>query len=347
MTAPLPSAAELAALSLAGDGIDRGLAERLMAAGPERDLEILDAAYRVRRQTFGHGVRLHVLLNAKMGGCPEDCGFCSQSARAPESPVPIRPLLDGDEILGAARRAHEAGAYKFCIVTATRGPSDRDLDQLCPAVERIKAEVPVGVCCSLGLLTDERARRLADAGVDRFNHNLETSEDRYGEICTTHTWRDRVATVKAARAAGMEACCGGILGLENDDADVLDLAYALRELDVESIPLNFLDPRPGTPRAGAIPPTPRRCVRTLAVFRLVHPRRDLRAAGGREVNLRSLQAMALYAANSIFTEGYLTTPGNHHADDLRMVADAGFHLERWDAGPAKEHPCRATTSTPT
>jgi biotin synthase len=336
----LPAAAELAALSLRENGVPRDLAERLLAAGPEHDLSILDAAYRVRRESFGHGVRLHVLLNAKMGGCPEDCGFCSQSARAVgETNVPPSPILDGDAIVEAARRAHDAGAYKFCIVTATRGPSDRDLDTLCPAVERIKKEIPVGVCCSLGLLTEQRAARLAGAGVDRFNHNLETSEERYHEVCTTHTWRDRVATVKMARAAGMEACCGGILGLENDDGDVLDLAYALRELDVESIPLNFLDPRPGTAKAESpVPlsarraspaPSPRRCIRTLAIFRLVHPRRDLRAAGGREVNLRSMQTMALYAANSIFTEGYLTTGGNRHDVDLRMIDDAGFHIERW------------------
>ena len=327
MTLP---AADLAARSLTDDGIDRDLAERLLAAPPADDLTILDAAFRVRRESFGNGVRLHVLLNAKMGGCPEDCGFCSQSARSVgDTNVPASRMLPGDEILHAARRAHAAGAYKFCIVTATRGPSDRDLDALCPAVETIKREVPVGICCSLGLLTEAHAERLAKAGVDRFNNNLETSESRYAEVCTTHTWRDRVDTVKRARAAGMEACCGGILGLEHDDKDVLDLAYALRELDVESIPLNFLDPRPGTARAGAAAPSPRRAIRTLAVFRLIHPRRDLRAAGGREANLRSLQAMSLYAANSIFTEGYLTTPGNSHQADLRMIEDAGFRLERW------------------
>jgi biotin synthase len=323
-------APDLATRSLADGGIDRDLAERLLAAPAGDDLTILDAAYRVRRETFGHGVRLHVLLNAKMGGCPEDCGFCSQSARAVgDTNVPASRMLPGDEILHAAKRAQAAGAYKFCIVTATRGPSDRDLDALCPAVETIKREVPIGVCCSLGLLTEAHAERLAAAGVDRFNHNLETSESRYPEVCTTHTWKDRVDTVKRARAAGMEACCGGILGLEHDDRDVLDLAFALRELDVESIPINFLDPRPGTSRAGAVPPTPRRAIRALAVFRLIHPRRDLRAAGGREINLRSMQAMCLYAANSIFTEGYLTTPGNRHDADRRMIEDAGFRLESW------------------
>ncbi len=323
-------AADLAARSLADDGIDRALAERLVAAPPSDDLTILDAAYRVRREVFGNGVRLHVLLNAKMGGCPEDCGFCSQSARAVgDTNVPASRMLPGDEILHAAKRAQQAGAYKFCIVTATRGPSDRDLDALCPAVETIKREVPIGICCSLGLLSEAHAERLAAAGVDRFNHNLETSESRYPEVCSTHTWKDRVETVQRARAAGMEACCGGILGLEHDDKDVLDLAFALRELDVESIPLNFLDPRPGTARAGSVAPTPRRAIRMLAVFRLIHPRRDLRAAGGREVNLRSMQAMCLYAANSIFTEGYLTTPGNRHDADRAMIEDAGFRLESW------------------
>lgn len=317
--------------SLDEGGVSRRVAEDVLALPQEMDLAVLDAAYAVRRRHFGHGVRLHVLLNAKRGRCPEDCGFCSQSSHHPDADDGAHPLLTGSQIVEAARRAASFGAYRFCVVTATRGPSDRDLATLCPAVAEIKRSVPVGVCCSLGLLDDAQADRLAAAGVDRFNHNVETSEARFGDVCSTHTFADRVGTVQRARRAGMGACCGGILGLESTDADVLDMAYTLRELDVESIPLNFLDPRPGTDGAASPAPSPRRCLRMLAVFRLIHPHRDLRAAGGREANLRSLQAMSLYAANSIFTEGYLTTGGADHNTDLRMIEDAGFHLERWDA----------------
>jgi biotin synthase len=310
-------------------GIPRDLAERILELPADLDLAVLDAAFTVRRHFFGRRVRIHVLLNAKRGRCPEDCSFCSQSAHHPGADDGAHPLLHPGQILEAARRAGNFGAYRFCIVTATRGPSSKDLAALCPAVAQIKRDIPIGVCCSLGLLTDDQAHDLAAAGVDRFNHNLETSEARFGDVCSTHTWQDRADTVTRARSAGMGACCGGILGLEHTDADILDLAYSLKELDVESIPLNFLDPRPATPDAASTAPSPRRSLRMLALFRLIHPHRDLRAAGGREVNLRSLQALTLYAANSIFTEGYLTTGGATANDDLRMIRDAGFELERW------------------
>ena len=328
----------LAATAIAEGGIDRAVAEAALDAPADLDLAILDQAFTVRRHYYGRGVRLHVLMNAKRGACPEDCSFCSQSVRAVgETGVQISPLASADAMVHAAQAAYDAGAYRFCIVTATRGPSDRDLDTICPAVERIRSDIPVGICCSLGLLADGQAERLAGAGVDRFNHNLEASESAYSEICTTHTWRDRVETVKRARAAGMGACCGGILGLEHERGDVLDLAYALRELDVESIPLNFLDPRPGTANEETPAPAARQALRTLAVFRLIHPHRDLRAAGGRETTLRSLQAMVLWVANSIFTDGYLTTGGQRNAEDRRMIEDAGFHLERWgDSSDTKD-----------
>jgi len=324
-------------------GIPRDLAERVLALPAEDDLAVLDAAYAVRRHFFGRRVRLHVLINAKRGRCPEDCSYCSQSAHHPDADDGAHPMLAASQLVEAARRASAFGAYRFCIVTATRGPSEKDLETLCPAVEEIRDRIGVGVCCSLGLLADGQAERLAAAGVGRFNHNLETSESRFGEVCETHTWQDRVDTVRRARTAGMGACCGGIVGLEKDDGDLLDMAYALRELDVESIPLNFLDPRPGTPAAGRESPSPSRCLRMLAVFRLIHPHRDLRAAGGREANLRSLQAMSLYVANSIFTEGYLTTDGAEHNDDIRMIQDAGFELERWDPS----HDRQATVETAT
>jgi biotin synthase len=309
------------------DGIARERAVEALAAPADETWELLAAARRVRARFHGNRVRVHILLNAKLGACPEDCGFCAQSSRY-ETPAGRAPLLDAASIVADARRAAGAGAWKFCIVTATRGPSDRDLDVLCEAVREIKRTVPVKVCTSLGLLDAGKARRLAEAGVDRFNHNLETSARMFPEICTTHSYEDRVRTLRLAREAGMEACCGGIVGMGETDEDLLDLAYALKDVGASSIPVNFLDPRPGTPLGNRPRLTPLRCLQVLSVFRLVHPRPDLRAAGGREVNLRSLQPLCLLAANSIFTEGYLTTPGNRADEDRRMIEDAGFVIEQ-------------------
>ena len=319
--------ARLADEALEMDGIARERAREALAAPEAEAWDLLAAARRVRVVHHGNRVRVHVLCNAKLGGCPEDCGFCAQSSRY-ETPAGRAPPLATADIVAQARDAAAAGAWKFCIVTATRGPTDRELDSLCEAVREIKRTIPVKVCTSLGLLDAPKARRLAEAGVDRFNHNLETSRRLFGEVCTTHSYDDRVQTLRHAREAGMEACCGGIVGMGETSEDLLDLAYALKEVGATSIPVNFLDPRPGTPMADRPRLTPLRCLQILAVFRLIHPRPDLRAAGGREVNLRSLQPAALLAANSIFTEGYLTTPGNEASQDLRMIEDAGFVAER-------------------
>jgi biotin synthase len=319
--------ADLARRSLAGALPTRDDCRRVLAAPGDDLLALLDAAFTVRRHHWGRRVSLHVLENAKQGACPEDCGFCSQSSRY-DSPGGEAPIKSVDELVDGARRAHAARAKRYCMVTATRGPSSRDLDVICEAARRIHAEVgPLELCASLGLLTEAKARRLREAGVDRFNHNLETSERHYGKVVTTHRWRDRVETVQIARAAGMETCCGGIVGLGEDDDDLIDLALVLRELDVDSVPVNFLDPRPGTPMAGASRIAPEHALRALCMFRFVHPRTDLRVAGGREVTLRSMQVLALYPANSIFTQGYLTTAGATARHDHQMIRDAGFELE--------------------
>jgi biotin synthase len=289
-------------------------------------LAVLDAAFRVRRAHWGRRVSLHVLENAKLGACPEDCGFCSQSARH-SSPSGESPIKSVDELVAGARRAHAARAKRYCMVTATRGPSQRDLDTICAAAAQIKAEMDIELCASLGLLTEAKAQRLAASGIDRFNHNLETSERHYGAIVTTHSWRDRVETVQLAKRAGMDTCCGGIVGLGETVDDLLDLAFALRALDVDSVPVNFLDARPGTPLAGYPRVEAGFALRALCMFRFVHPRTDLRVAGGREITLRALQVMALYPANSIFTQGYLTTAGATVRDDHQMIRDAGFELE--------------------
>ena len=318
----------LADRCLAGDLPTRDAARAVLHASPDELLTILDAAFRVRRAYWGRRVSLHVLENAKLGACPEDCGFCSQSSKhAVHSPSGEAPMKSVADLVEGARVAHATRAKRYCMVTATRGPSQRDLDTVCAAAQQIKSEMDIELCASLGLLTEAKAQLLAEAGVDRFNHNLETSERHYAKIVSTHTWRDRVETVQIAKRAGMETCCGGIVGLGESEEDLLDLAFALRELDVDSVPVNFLDARPGTPLAGSPLVEPGYALRALCMFRFVHPRTDLRVAGGREITLRALQAMALYPANSIFTQGYLTTGGATPHADHQMIRDAGFELE--------------------
>jgi biotin synthase len=316
---------ELAERVLGGGRLTREEALAALQCPDDELLALLDAAFRVRLRHFGREVRLHVLRNAKSGMCRENCAFCSQAAGA-YSGIDRYGLQSVEELVAGAREAHRLGAVKYCMVTATRGPSERDLDVICEAVGRIKREMPIHICTSLGLLGPGQAERLAEAGVDRFNHNLETSRSFFPRVCQTHTYDDRVATIRAAKAAGMEACCGGIVGMGESPEDRVDLAFECGELSVESIPVNFLDPRPGTPLEHVPRLEPRECLKTLCMFRLVNPAADLRVAGGREANLRQLQPLALYPANSIFTEGYLTTPGQGHESDLAMIRDAGFEV---------------------
>ncbi|MGB0648040.1 MAG: biotin synthase BioB, partial [Bradymonadia bacterium] len=268
----------------------------------------------------------HVLQNARSGKCPEDCRFCSQSA-AYNTGITDYPIQTVESLVQGARKAKASGAARYCMVTATRGPSKNDLDVICDAVHTIKTEFPeLELCTSLGLLTPAKAKRLKDAGVDRYNHNLETSANHFETVVTTHGYQDRVDTIKAAHDVGMQACCGGIVGMGETLTDQVELAFALRDLEVESIPVNFLDPRPGTPMGDCERLTPHQCLVTLAMFRFVNPSRDVRVAGGREANLGAMQSLALYPANSIFTEGYLTTLGNQHSSDHQMIRDAGFNV---------------------
>ncbi len=317
---------QLASRVLDGHMATREESRVVLQASPDDLLDLLAAAFRVRRHYFGRQVHVHVLENAKLGSCPEDCGFCSQSAKH-GSPGGEAPIETVDELVAGAHRAVAAKAKRYCMVTATRGPSGRDLDVVCEATRRIKEELDIEVCASLGFLNADKASRLVDAGVDRFNHNLETSERYFGEMVSTHTYDDRKNTVRIAKQAGMTTCSGGIIGLGENEDDVLDLAYALRDLDVDSVPVNFLDPRPGTPLAGRARLDPIYALKVLCMFRFVHPRADLRVAGGREVTLRSMQPMALYPANSFFTAGYLTTDGATPNHDHQMVRDMGFEIE--------------------
>ena len=290
-------------------------------------LPLLHEARTVRERFFGNRVQVHILNNAQNARCPEDCGYCSQSAvtDAPLRPYPWKPKA---ELVAEAKNAHASGAFRYCMVASGRGPTDRQIDFLVDVVETIKAEVPVNICVSVGLLDEAKARRLKRAGVDRLNHNLNTSERHYPEICTTHTYADRLATLRAARAAGLEACSGLIVGMGEQDEDVVEVALELRALEVPSIPVNFLLPIEGNPvqSDGSLSPT--RALRVLAMMRLANPRAEVRVAAGREGHLRSLEALSLWPANSLFVEGYLTTKGKGATDTYRMIRDAGFVVER-------------------
>jgi biotin synthase len=290
-------------------------------------LDLLSAVYRVRRRWFGNEVQLYFLMNAKSGLCPEDCGYCSQS-KVSEAEIPRYNLLSREKLLDGARVAAERKARTYCIVISARGPNEREMNAVTSIVPEIKQRYNLKICACLGLLTPQQAQQLKDCGVDRVNHNLNTSESFYGEICSTHTFADRIATLRAVHDAGMEMCSGGIIGMGEGPRDVVEMALTLRDLGVQSIPVNFLNPIDGTPLAGRWELNPRYCLKVLAMFRLVNPDREIRIAGGRELHLATLQALGLYAANSIFVGGYLTTQGQAPESDYQMIRDLGFEIVR-------------------
>ena len=289
-------------------------------------LPLLHAAYQPRARHFGRKVMVHILNNVQNGLCPEDCGYCSQS-RDSASAIRKYAIKSDEQILTEAEHAARAGATRYCMVLSGRGPTIERTRKLADLIRRVKERYPIEVCLSAGLIEEEHARILAEAGLDRLNHNLNTSEDHYSEICTTHTFSDRIRTLEAARKCGIETCSGFILGMGESSGDVIELAFRLRELEVPSIPVNFLIPIDGNPLKSDGSLTPERCLRALALVRLINPRAEIRAAGGREGHLRSLQALALYPANSLFVEGYLTTRGDAVADTYRMIRDAGFEVD--------------------
>jgi biotin synthase len=316
----------LADKALAGEELTRGEALSVLACHDDQLLTLLQAAFRVRRAHFGRKVKLNMLVNAKSGICPEDCGYCSQSIVS-TADVPKYSMLSRDVLLDGAREAWARKAGTYCIVASGRRPSKRELAEVTAAVRAIKEELPLKVCACLGLLSDDDAQELRAAGVDRYNHNLNTSREHHGAITTTHTYDDRVATVEAVKRAGISPCSGFIAGMRETDDQLVDVAFALRELDADSIPVNFLHAIPGTPLEGTHELEPRRCLKVLALLRFVCPAKEIRVAGGRELNLGSLQPLALYPANAIFIGDYLTTPGQAAEADYRMIAELGFEIE--------------------
>jgi biotin synthase len=306
--------------------------EALAVLGSSDDdlMDVVAAAFRVRRRFFGRRVKLNYLVNIKSGLCPEDCFYCSQRVGS-GADVLKYSWLKTDEVLASAEAGVAGGARRVCLVASGRGPTDKDIDRVATTISAFKSRNPdVEVCACLGLLSDGQATRLADAGTTAYNHNLNTSGGHYADICTTHEYADRVSTVESAKSAGLSPCSGLIAGMGETDEDLVDVAFALRALSPDSVPVNFLIPFDGTPLAGEWTLTPQRCLRILAMVRFVCPSAEVRLAGGREIHLRTLQPLALHVVNSIFLGDYLTSEGQPGAADLAMIADAGFTVEGAD-----------------
>ena len=284
-------------------------------------VELAGLAHRVRLDWCGPTVEVEGILSAKTGGCPEDCHFCAQSSRF-DTPVKAMPFLDADEVLAAAAETAALGATEFCIVLAVRGPDERTLERILELVPLVRERTGLQVAVSAGILSPEQAKRLAAGGVHRYNHNLETARSFFSRVVTTHRWAERAETCRLVRAAGMELCCGALLGMGESDAQRVELLLQLRDLDPTEVPVNFLNPRPGTPLGDRSAVGAWEAIRWIALFRLALPGVILRYAGGREITLRDLQAMGMTSGiNALIGGNYLTTLGRSPAEDLQMLED--------------------------
>ncbi|MFC0187964.1 biotin synthase BioB [Fictibacillus aquaticus] len=324
----------LAESVLNGNPINETEALSILTADDDELLPLMHAAFTIRKRYYGKLVKLNQIINTKSGYCPEDCGYCSQSSIS-SAPIEKYTMLTKEEIVKGAKQAHELQVGTYCIVASGRGPLPRDFETVVDAVKEIKENYPMKICACLGILNSRQAERLKEAGVERYNHNINTSEDHHSSITTTHTYNDRVATLEKVKEAGISPCSGVIVGMGETYEDLVKMAFALKALDADSIPVNFLHAIPGTPLEHLDELNPRFCLKVLALFRFVNPTKEIRISGGREVNLRSLQALGLYAANSIFVGNYLTTDGQASTADHKMLEDLGFEIE-YSALPEKE-----------
>lgn len=310
---------------IAGELLSTKTAADILSSDDIELLSLLNAAYAVRKKFVGKEVTIHIINNAQNGHCCEDCSYCAQ-AKPSKAEIKEYSLKSDREILLEAKNAHEHGAHRYCMVFSGRGPSQKRIDHLVRLVREIKSQYPIEVCVSAGLLDKDKAQRLADAGLDRLNHNLNTSARYYPSVCTTHTYEDRLNTLQAARQAGLQLCSGVILGMGENNDDVIEMAYTLRELGAESIPVNFFIPIEGTQLKKEPVLSPEYCLRALCLYRFLNPKAEIRIAAGRERYLRNMEVMALYPANSLFLDGYLNAKGASRARTLQMIKDAGFTI---------------------
>ncbi len=308
-----------------GGSIDRDEAAAILATPDEDIFHLLASADEVRRHFKGSRVDFCAIVNVKSGACSEDCAFCAQSAHH-NTDAHVYPLMTKEEVLEHARAAESMGANKLGYVTSGPGiESKEDLEKMCETIAAVASETSLDRCASLGALTREQLDKLKSADLQGLHHNIETAESHFDEICSTHSYTDRIRTVKEATDAGFYVCCGGIFGMGESAEQRIEMALALRELDVDSVPLNFLNPIPGTPMEDAAPLRPLDILKIIAMFRFILPDKDIRICGGREHGLRSLQPFLFMAgANSTMLGNYLTTKGRDYREDLQMIADLGL-----------------------
>ncbi|ACO03951.1 MAG TPA: biotin synthase [Persephonella sp.] len=317
----------------------KGLAERVLEGEklskedglkilsiPDEYLDLLvQEASKVREAVFGDEVEFCSLINAKNGACSEDCSFCAQSSKYP-TPINAYGLVPKKELVEGAQKAVSIKANRYCIVTSGKRATKEEVEQIADAVREITENLPVRVCVSIGTVDEEDLKLLKDSGVDRVNHNLETSERHFKNIVTTHSYKERLETIKTVQKVGLSTCTGGIFGIGETDEDIVDLASVYRELNVNSIPMNFLIPIPGTPLEGNKQLTPQRCLKIISLFKLFNPQAELRLCGGREINLREYHDTAMEIANCVMAGGYLTRAGRAPGKDEEMVRRLGRKL---------------------
>ena len=313
---------EAATRVLSGDDISIEEAKRLLNSNHIDSL--IRCSNTITRRFNGDLVDVETLVNAKSGACPEDCSFCAQSSHY-KTGINKYDLLPEETILKQAQKAKESGANSFCLVCAYRSPPKEDFEQICKTITEIKKKVKIDVNVSLGFVTREMARRLKSVGVKRYNHNLETAESYFSQICKTHDFYDRVKTAKIVVDEGLELCCGGIIGMGESPAQRLELAFSIKSLRPNEVPINLLIARKGTPLEGLNPLDPIDAIKTIAVWRFIMPKTILKIAGGREIHLKDKERIALKAgANGIITGGYLTTGGNRSTTDIAMIKEIGL-----------------------
>jgi biotin synthase len=307
---------------LSGEDISIEDAQRLLNSN---DIEgLIRCSNTITRRFNGDLVDVEALVNAKSGACPEDCSFCAQSSRY-KTGINKYDLLPEETILKQAQNAKESGANSFCLVCAYRSPPKEDFEQICKTIIEIKKKVKIDVNVSLGFMTREMARRLKSVGVKRYNHNLETAESYFSQICKTHDFHDRVKTAKIVVDEGLELCCGGIIGMGESPGQRLELAFSIKSLRPNEVPINILIARNGTPLQGLNALDPMDAIKTIAVWRFIMPKTILKIAGGREIHLKEKERIALKAgANGIITGGYLTTGGNRSTRDIAMIKEIGL-----------------------
>lgn len=309
------------------DGYKINKKEALMILDtPDEYIEdLVEQASRITYSFFKNEVEFCSLINAKNGACSEDCSFCAQSSKYP-TPINAYSLVSEEEMLEGAERAVSINANRYCIVVSGKRAKKEEVEKIAEAVRKIKQKYPIKVCCSIGTVDEEDLKLLKEAGVNRINHNLETSEKFFSKIVTTHTWKERLETIKRVQKVGLSTCSGGIFGMGESNEDIVELALTYRDLDVDSIPLNFLIPIPGTPFENANYLTPQKCLKIVALFRFVNPDAELRLCGGREQNLQDLHDTAMNIANCLMAGGYLTRAGRNPEKDKQMIKELGKKL---------------------